>query len=348
MRKTRTKNPTKTKKSCYRRPQDLFTKIDNIEVLDGYTLEEYNIHEATGNFYKSVFPRVLFGELDLSTIAVVGKLTNVALVEERIINYIKFVPGVVRVVACGKAIANPDVPQPANQKIPSEKPFRSCITVEVMSPVNPDKIYKIKVFRNGTVQVPGIINTDKSDVIAPLKIAYSFLRKTLDRDDIEIEYIMATMENFSCIIQNPDLGIIIGALKNCMTREYRLQQIAITDMVEIYDRVRTKVDARNAFVFLKFYDRTPMPIKLPKRNEQKTSGLLIQINRYDSTDKKDLTIRTLTSGKITFNGGNSRIEVLSSYYWLNFVLSKYYEILVYDPTRQEPKLPASYAKVRYA
>lgn len=330
MRKSRIKNPTKTKKNCHLRASDIYEVVDGVKLLLGYSNDELETHIKMRDFYKSLLPNPLFGTLTLSTIAGIGKVPNVEFNEERVMHRLKFVDGVASVAGANKKIKNP---ASGDTEVHVVKTFRCQVTVEVVSLVHVDKVYKIKIFRNGTVHIPGIMRGDMHDIIKPMRTVCSFLEKTLMHDNIEVEFIKSTMQNFNCVLKNDSLGIIISELKRCMLIEYELKKVSIESMANLHNRLTSCVGSRGAFIFFKYVKWTSMPIKLPKRNAQKTSGILIKLDRYEENEKKDLTIRVLTSGKITFNGGNSQIEVESSYYWLNYILSKYYEDVIFDPVR---------------
>ncbi len=333
-RKNRIKNPTKLKKSCNIRQDDHFVVVDGIKLLSGYTPEEYQMHEISIRLYQGLVKTCFLQELELSTIAGIGKISNVNLHEDILANKVAFVPGVHSVTG---RVNNP-----------TKKEFRCQFTVNVQSDTKKDKIYKIKVFRNGKVHIPGIIHDEMLDVVYPLNVIRDFLRHNLESDLINAEYVKATMRNYRCNPARADLGIIIGVFKRCMVYEHSLRTVSIFDMYECTTFIRKKLGEKACFIFMKYVKWKTMPIKQPKRNAQKTSGILIKADRYrEQVGHKDLTIRVLTSGKVTFNGGNSRIEVESSYWWLNFIINKYYGEAVYDPTLNAPIIPTNLDKLRF-
>jgi hypothetical protein len=340
--KTRRPNPTKTKKNCFLSTDDMYVELEGIKILIGCTIENYEIHTNMIDVYSNIIPVNLLDRLEFSTIAAISKIKNLKFYEETVFESLKFTPQILSVSGLGKKVFNPEI-YPDRQPIKCNT-FNFQITAEVAT--DGDKSYKIKVFRNGTLHIPGITRSDMADIIQPLRHICTFLKLTLEKD-IEIDFIKATMRNFSCVVKNSDLGIKITTLIKCMMYERSLKMITPYQFTTLHDKILNRIGQRQTFIFLKFIKWNPMPIQTPKRNVQKTSGVLIKFNRYSDPRTKDLTIRILTSGKITFNGSNSDVETLSSYHWLNFIVAKYYDEIIYDPVRNETKIVGSFGDIKF-
>ena len=332
-RKARTKNPTKVKKKCHVRPNDHFEISNGIKLLSGYTLDEYKEHEEIKKFYYNLVPHRFFEKLVLSTIAGIGLLHGVNMHEDFVLKDPIFINGVTSVIVKDKKYTRSGV------EIIEGKAFRCQFTVNLQINPSNNKQYKIKVFRNGKIHIPGILKDDMGDILKPLEILCRFLETNLGVAEISPESVKATMRNYGCDPSDDNLGIIIGNFKKCMVNEHKLPIIPIKLLSECQEILVEHIGDYGFFIFMKYVGWSGIPIQSPKRNEQKTSGILIKLNRYPEPDHKDLTIRVLTSGKITFNGGNSHIEVESAYYWLNFIFAKYYEDTIFDPKRNFPVIP---------
>ena len=81
------------------------------------------------------------------------------------------------------------------------KYFSSQITFEIYS-AETEKIYKIKIFRNGNFQAPGIKHKDMSDILMPLNTLTQYLRTHFGAD-IHISYIISVMRNYLSYIRMP-------------------------------------------------------------------------------------------------------------------------------------------------
>jgi len=333
----RCKNPTKVKKIYHCRQDDMFVVDSGIKFLLGCTEEEHNMHQQSTSFYEHVLPGSLQTTVALSTIAAIGLIRCVKFNEEELMKRIAFNSHIYSISGCGRRIVNPEYTGGADVVMPACS-FRCQITLEVVGE-DPDKRYKIKVFRNGVVHIPGIVRVDMRDSIVPLQHVCQFMRLALGGSgEIAPEYVKAIMRNYGCVLRDPKTGIVIHALKKCILIEQGLPLVPIGTIAAICRSLEARIGKRQTFMFLQYVKWAFMPIKKPRCNRQKTSGILVKFDRYSEPNIKDLTIRILTSGKITFNGSNSEVEVLNSYWWLNFIFAKYYEEVIFDPSRDRARM----------
>jgi hypothetical protein len=62
------------------------------------------------------------------------------------------------------------------------------------------KIYKIKLFRQGSCQIPGIVSKDQSDIIDALDYLKDYLNNVMGRKNIYYTGLRTTMENYTCTL----------------------------------------------------------------------------------------------------------------------------------------------------
>jgi len=111
--------------------------------------------------------------------------------------------------------------------------FNSCIQFAVLS--DPDAIgkgkeYKIKVFRNGKFQIPGVLTEDMSDVQQPLKDLATYLDAYF-LDPVEIVSIASVMRNYKFNLKVGKIDIR-ELYKFCLSQFTTLKNICPTDLTK--------------------------------------------------------------------------------------------------------------------
>lgn len=92
------------------------------------------------------------------------------------------------------------------------------------------KIYKIKVFRTGNIQIPGVLMEDMSDIKEPLEIICDCFRTIFHNNDIHVISLFSVMRNFKYrLIQKDEKG-------NIKNKYIDLQELA--DHISDYLSVR--------------------------------------------------------------------------------------------------------------
>jgi hypothetical protein len=331
--------------------------IEGIKIYTGTTAYSSKQLNSNISYYRDLLPcgSKIFTELIPSTLTAKGKFNNICFNEEEIIDMLTTpVGGYILKIGCNYGvIVNPSpdyTPPPVKVRIsnrgrkPKAKPkskrklqgtgkfFSSQITFEIYNVAN-NKIYKIKLFRNGGFQVPGVNKPDMSDLIAPIKILREYLRDEFMDNTIDIQYFISVMRNYICRISNTNMLIRLNELETLLKGLKEMENVEpIIDLVDVLykkhdmlcpDIIKDYIGQKNNMVgmaeiqnnceryfglILKFY--RPVPWKMSKRT----------------------TIKVLRSGKINIDGGNSIEESLELYHWIESMFGDYASTILYNPT----------------
>jgi hypothetical protein len=228
------------------------------------------------------------------------------------------------------------------------KYFSSQITFEIYGE-HTNKIYKIKIFRNGNFQAPGIKNTEMRDIIQPLNTLVNYL-KTQFGTDISVSYISSVMRNYlTNIISNPYISnfkdhnnrpkiigthIYLDKLEEVCRNEKNAPYFNPEDGLYIYNLLSKQLNNDIATRIIDFCDFSTLKISGIVNNSEKSGGVLIKFDRpIPEKPNKKITVKILNVGKINFDGCNSEIEVKELYYWLHNIFRRYKKILLFDTSR---------------
>jgi hypothetical protein len=229
--------------------------------------------------------------------------------------------------------------------------FSSQITFDIYNFTN-KKISKIKVFRNGNFQVPGVKNPELHDLIEPietLKKYLNYIRETrvaspaddVKADDvkavpdngapIDITYILSVMRNYTCRLQDCNSRIILSRLEDALYYEKGLQEgPKPAQLNELLNAANIKRDC--VWAVFKYYNGGFYSISEINNNCERYPGLLIKFVRpIPGKENKKITVKVLSSGKINFDGGTSELEIIEIYYWFQYIFTKYWDEVVYNP-----------------
>jgi TATA-box binding protein (TBP) (component of TFIID and TFIIIB) len=170
-----------------------------------------------------------------STLTAEGIMSNVSFMEEDHI-YLADVGGRIVKVYCNYGELSLDDPNPPvaqrgrRRRVKEQidrirqgngKCFDSQITYWVKALDNTSKNYKIKVFRNGKVAVPGGLRADMSDIRDAIDVVVEQFRDIYIDPTIELQGLHPTMRNYGMHLTNPDLRIDLPQLKILMAGHYR-------------------------------------------------------------------------------------------------------------------------------
>lgn len=311
-----------------------FNTINDIKIYTGTTeLSKKNILNSI-LYYKNHINEneKVFTELVPSTLTAKGQFTNINFNEEDIIDMLK-IPnrGYILKIGCNYGvIINPNPSyDPPEEKLrtsnrgrkPKIKPkskrkvqgtgkfFSSQITFEIYNPET-IKIYKIKLFRNGRFQVPGVEQPDMSDLINPINTLKDYLIDQFMDESIKVEYFISVMRNYICRISDPNILI-------------RLNDLEIL--------FKSQKDTESTINYHKNIEENTINMAEIQNNCERYFGLIIKFNRPVpwKLDKRT-TIKILRSGKINIDGGNSIEEIYQLYYWLEYTFIKYKSTILFD------------------
>lgn len=337
----------------------LFDISDGIKIYTGTTtysrirytniIEKYDVQKTDD----------IFTTLEPSTLTAKGQFTDILFNEEELIKKLT-VPdgGYIIQIGCNfgeLSNKNPNyTPPPVKKRIsnrgrkPKAKPksnrklqgtgkyFSSQITFFIYCPIA-KKIYKIKLFRNGGFQVPGVNKPNMHDLINPIKILNNYLCQEFNNTTIKCKYFISVMRNYICKLKNPNLLIKLNVLENIL-EEYKLNT-DINIYINILNILVNKQNMTESYIssITEYigHKHTVQGMAEIQHNCERYFGLIIKFYRpvpWKMT--KRTTIKVLRSGKINIDGGNSIEECYSLYHWLASLLYEHKESVLYDVTNE--------------
>lgn len=329
--------------------------IDNIRVYTGTTVySKKKIDNNIKTYSDLVLPhQKIFTPLVPSTLTAKGKFSGIYFNEEDIIDMLTPpVGGYILKICCNYGIIINQAPDyvalPVRARISNRgrKPklktkskrklqgngryFSSQITFEIYNP-DSGKIYKIKLFRNGGFQVPGVNRPEMTDLIRPIKILRSYLREEFMDDNIDVQYFISVMRNYICRISNTNMLIRLNELETLFKNQKDTDDNSpIYDLIdEIGENLNLQcVDDIKEYIGKKNND---IGIAEIQNNCERYFGLILKFYRPVSWKmNKRTTIKILRSGKINIDGGNSVEEAFELYHWLEHIFVEYQSSILFD------------------
>lgn len=286
----------------------------------------------------------MFTPLQPSTLTAQGQMTNIGFMEKDLIDMLSPLPKHMLMIGCNYGEKfHPDYVAPTKKKTsgrgrkpkPKKKTkrkvqgsgryFSSQITF-VMEHPDTKNVYKIKLFRNGVFQVPGVKNPDMMDLVKPIEILRKYLAYNFG-EDVQILNFMAVMRNYKARLVNENYHVHLAKLEELILKEktnrdygnfidYMLQSINKGYASKIKDRVGTF---------------NPMNIAEMTYNADRCVSLIIKFYRPNMIKpKKKTTVKLLKKGKINFDGGNSEQEIIELYNWLQYIYNLYFDKVIFD------------------
>ncbi len=211
--------------------------------------------------------------------------------------------------------------------------FNSQITFDIYNDIN-KKINKIKVFRNGSFQIPGIKRPDIKDIIPSLIILRKYWQESYPEKNIYIQYIISNMRNYKCKLLEDGVSIILNKLEDVLhfEKDMKLADLDPKIYIDILEALNLK--KKHIISIFKYFPKSLMHISEINNNSEKNPKLFIKLNRpVPHKELQKITIKIPSSGKINLDGANSEIEILEIYKWLNYLFIKYWDEIVYDPKK---------------
>ena len=336
-----------------------FYIIDGVKIYTGTTKYSECRYLNMIKRYDTGMPNTIFTALKPSTLTAKGQFTDISFNEETLINKLTIPDGgyIIQIGCNFGEIANknPTYTQPpikhrtsnrgrkpkpkpkSNRKLQgSGKYFSSQITFFIYCPLA-KKIYKIKLFRNGGFQVPGVNKPNMQDLINPIKILKTYLRQEFNNQTIDSKYFISVMRNYICRLTNSNLLIKLNILETIL-KEYKLNTDISVYMNILNELVSTNYMSRSYIETIIDYigeKHTIQGMAEIQHNCERYFGLIIKFYRpVPWKMNKRTTIKVLRSGKINIDGGNSIEECFSLYYWLAALLHEHKDTVLYDITNE--------------
>lgn len=208
--------------------------------------------------------------------------------------------------------------------------FNSQISFYLFN-ISNKNISKIKVFRTGSIQVPGIKCADMQDIIEPLNFLGTYWHSVDKHTTPRILFLISTMRNYTCHINDPDNKIILERMEDCLLfeKDLPLLPFSVKILINIFKRLNFSPQV-NMKIF-KYIPYSLQNIAEIINNPDKQQGLAVKFNKPIPTkENKRLALRILTSGKIKLDGGNSELELYEAYYWIQVMILKYWNEIIYN------------------
>lgn len=188
----------------------------------------------------------------------------------------------------------------------SGKYFNSQITFWISSILTEHKYYKIKLFRNGTVEIPGGLKPDMSDVREVVGVLVEVLRECFQDDDIHVTSLYPIMINYKFKMFDDSIRINLPALHSLLIEISTGDSTGIADILEI------------------------------KYNSERYPGLILKYRTpTERNAKKQTTIKIFKGGKINIDGAVSSDCVISYHSEINLLFGKYRERILYTVKKEQ-------------
>lgn len=326
-----------------------FKIIDAIKIYTGTTpfIREQYIKSIA--HLKSLVPdnKKIFTNPEPSTLTAQGMMSNVSFDESEIIDMLSEPTGFIMLIGCNygekfnNAYARPTnikksgrgrkpkpKEQPKRRSQGNGKYFSSQITFVIRHP-DTSIDYKIKLFRNGVFQVPGVKNPTMTDLIKPIEILRDYLSYNF-AENVQILNFMAVMRNYTARINNEALFVDLIALEAIIEKLKSFRYFEMFIKYTCKCLKSTKIDK-----IMKFTGKTnPLNIAEITYNTDKCFCLNLKFYRPIPTDiDKKTTVKLLKKGKINIDGGNSEYEMLELYYWLEYIYHTYKDTILVDVSK---------------
>jgi len=267
-----------------------------------------------------------FNDLNLSTITVESKISNIKFKECDLIPKLSLpdkMPEVIK-IGCnyGEYISEKFIEMTtavkksnrgrkkknkpiSNRKIQGNgKYFNSQITFTILDPINDKKFYHLKLYTNGTIQITYVCYED-INLIRPIIDLVISIIKPIDsikvdlNEEIKIVYLKSIMRNYKFNIIQDNIFIDLNKFKTLLLnfKNYQLEHINKQSEIKQYFQDNQDYDYKLLL---------QLEIGLIKCNFEKYTGIIVKFKTPlpDKVDKLT-TVKIFSSGKINIDGSNN-------------------------------------------
>lgn len=335
--------------------EPIYTLSEGIKIYDGTT--EYSRYEYKNKikYLKSFISKKLFSKLQPSTLTAQGIMSNISFDEKYIIDLLSEPTDNILMIGCNygekynilykppslvKTSGRGRKPKPkvkSRRKVQGNgKYFSSQITFLISHPdlldsQKPDTIsnhayYKIKLFRNGVFQVPGIRDPSMQDLVKPIKVLREYLAYNF-AEDVQVMQFTAVMRNYKACLLNKYYHVNLEKLEEIILKEK--SNFNYNNFINFMLRNYSSKCSEMIKILLGNYN--PLNIAEMTYNTDRCFCLIIKFYRPSLFDpNKKTTVKLLKKGKINFDGGNSQQEIEELYAWLEYIYTKYHDQILFD------------------
>ena len=200
----------------------------------------------------------------------------------------------------------------SNRKVQGNgKYFNSQITFTILDSIDKNKFYHLKLFTNGTIQIPYVCN-ENIEIIKPI-----------------INIIINKIENLKNIKVNSDENIEIVYIKSIM-RNYKFNLIEPEIYIDLYKFQNILLNYKNEQNDLDIYKLYNLELSLIKFFPERYTGIILKFKTpIPENQNKLTTVKIFSSGKINIDGSNSLIESNNIKEIILYLLKKNKEIILY-------------------
>lgn len=202
----------------------------------------------------------------------------------------------------------------SNRKVQGNgKYFNSQITFTILDNQIEKKMYDIKLFTNGTIQIPSVCNEDLTTVYYLIDYVIEIINlftyiKPDPNEKIEITYIKSIMRNYKFSTTNHNLFIDLKKFQRFILHFKNFLSTAISnsdsDSVEDTEIYIPCIDTSLYQKYLK--DITSLTLTLVKHSSERYVGFLIKFKTpTESNPNKASTVKIFSSGKFNLDGCNN-------------------------------------------
>ena len=202
--------------------------INGVTVYDGSLLKDEEIHKKCIEYYKSKIDKKNFilNTMIPGTVTVQGRFNIPVFNEEELIKLLVKPTGtsIIQIKCNYGTLLNDNFKDYGKNKKPKKAKvektnkrkkqgngdcFNSQITFNILSNATE---YKIKMFRNGTITIPGVKKPDLSDIIPALKLQIEYLKQRFH--NVSIEFLKPLMRNYKIDLIDSNYALDIDELKH--------------------------------------------------------------------------------------------------------------------------------------
>lgn len=296
-----------------------------------------------------------FTDLILSTVTVESKITNIKFKEMILIKEIlatiednKELTDNVLKIGCNygeyeteiyKELTKPKkksnrgrkkkVKPPVTRKIQGTgKYFNSQITFTIQDKDTPTRFYHLKLFTNGTIQIPFVSDENIYSITYVIEKVIAVIKfynvKDNEDEDIEISYIKSIMRNYKFNIVDTSLFIDLNKFRQVVLnfKTYAENDKHIDESDEYY-----LPDIDYSLYDKYFEELSAYPITLVKHSSEHYCGSITKFaTPTESNPKKKSTVKSFSSGKINLDGCVDRdgAKIIQKILYRLIIISKDY------------------------
>lgn len=187
--------------------------------------------------------------------------------------------------------------------------FNSQLTFTIMDNDSNDRFYHLKLFTNGTIQIPFVCNENIDSIKYIIENVINFINKFDEvkkniNNDIEIEYIKSIMRNYKFNIIDTSLYIDLNKFRKLILN------------FKSYIENNNYIDINNEYyipdidtsLYDKYHDElNTLTLTLVKHSSERYVGFLLKfMTPIESNTKKQSTVKIFSSGKFNLDGCNTK------------------------------------------